>query len=82
MKLSLLSGLIVVVAMSGVFYMSPAQFADLQRLPNEARRAQLRLPDTCRPKLSALKVSERSSGDMAVLVSCEARRPPTIKPRE
>ena len=78
-----LNGLIVATALSGIFYMSPEQFADLQRLPNEERRAQLRLPDTCRPKLSAMKVSKKGSGRMAVLVSCGARRtPPTeVRPR-
>lgn len=76
-----LDGVLVAAALSGIIYMTPTEFADLQRLPNEARRAQLRLPDTCRPKLSALKVSAKRSGRMAVLVRCTPRTPPTELPR-
>jgi hypothetical protein len=73
------SGVLAATALSGIVYMSPVEFADLQRLPNAERRVRLGMPDTCRPKLSALKVSKKSSGRMAVLVSCDPRRTPATE---
>ena len=67
---------IVAAALSGIIYMTPAEFASLQSLSNDARRARLGMPDTCRPGLTAVKMSTKRSGRMAVLVSHQ-RQPPS-----
>ena len=68
---------IVAAALSGIIYMTPAEFASLQSLSNDARRARLGMPDTCRPGLTAVKMSTKRSGRIAVLVSCHKRRSPS-----
>ena len=68
---------IVAAALSGIIYMTPAEFASLQSLSNDARRARLGMPDTCRPGLTAVKMSTKRSGRIAVLVRCHERRPPS-----
>jgi hypothetical protein len=68
---------IVAAALSGIIYMTPAEFASLQSLSNDARRARLGMPDTCRPGLTAVKMSTKRSGRIAVLISCHKRRPPS-----
>ena|GEM_PF-5100937 len=68
---------IVAAALSGIIYMTPGEFASLQSLSNDARRARLGMPDTCRPGLTAVKMSTKRSGRIAVLISCHKRRPPS-----
>ena len=68
---------IVAAALAGIIYMTPAEFANLQSLSNDARRARLGMPDTCRPGLTAVKMSTKRSGRIAVLVRCHERRPPS-----
>jgi hypothetical protein len=68
---------IVAAALSGIIYMTPSEFAHLQSLSNDARRARLGMPDTCRPGLTAVKMSSKRSGRIAVLVSCHKRQPPS-----
>jgi hypothetical protein len=68
---------IVAAALAGIIYMTPAEFANLQRLSNDARRARLGMPDTCRPGLTAVKMSTKRSGRIAVLVICHKREPPS-----
>jgi hypothetical protein len=70
---------LLAAALSGIIYMSPAEFAYLQSLTNDERRARLGMPETCRPGLTAAKMSARPSGRMAVLVRCH-RRPPATSP--
>jgi hypothetical protein len=69
------TGFLAASALSGIIYMSPAEFAHLQSLPNAERRARLGMPDTCRPRLTAVKPSARPSGRIAVHVSCQKRLP-------
>lgn len=74
-----LAAAIPVLAM--IVYMSPIEFAELQGLSNEARRQRLGLPDSCRPSLSAVKVSKRKFGRVGVLVRClERTKAPTVHP--
>lgn len=69
------AGILGVAVLAGIIYMSPSEFAYLQSLPNDARRSRLGMPDTCRPGLTAVKMSARPSGRIAVLVSCHKRVP-------
>lgn len=52
--------------------MSAAEFAALQSLPEQGRRAQLGMPSTCAPGLTALKGDAAKSDRLTVLVSCKA----------
>ncbi|HEU4437834.1 MAG TPA: hypothetical protein VFT36_01215 [Methylomirabilota bacterium] len=67
----------IAAALSGIIYMTPAEFANLQSLSNDARRARLGMPETCRPGLTAVKMGTKRSGRIAVLVSCHKRQPPS-----
>jgi hypothetical protein len=55
--------------------MSTAEFAELQGLPDQARRARLGMPDTCTPGLSAVKVGTGRSGRLTVRIDCKSAEP-------
>ena len=51
--------------------MSAADFATLQRLPDEGRRDRLGMPATCAPGLTALKTERGGADRLMVLVDCK-----------
>ena len=63
---------LVTAVLAVILEMSAVEFAELQRLPTQERRARLGMPDTCTPALSAMKVSKRNSGRVAVLIDCDS----------
>ncbi len=54
--------------------MSAADFATLQRLPEEGRRDRLGMPATCAPGLTALKTDRAGADRLMVLVDCKGVR--------
>jgi len=56
--------------------MSVSEFAELQSLSDEERRARFDLPDGCTPGISAMRAAVVSSQRLIVLVDCKAAEPP------
>lgn len=60
--------------------MSAAEFAALQRLPDDARRDRLGVAATCVPGLSAMKGSATGTDRLTVLVDCKPAGRPGPRP--
>jgi hypothetical protein len=54
--------------------MSAADFATLQRLPDEGRRDRLGMPANCAPALTAINTDRAGADRLMVLVDCKGVR--------
>ena len=61
--------------------MSLLEFAELQSLSDEGRRARLDLPDGCTPAISAMRPAVVSSQRLIVLIDCKATEPAQENPK-
>lgn len=61
--------------------MSALEFAELQRLSDEDRRALLHLPDACVPGITAMRPAVARSQHLIVLVDCKSIEPAQLDPR-
>lgn len=61
--------------------MSLSEFADLQSLSDEGRRARLALPDGCTPGISAMRPAVVSSQRLIVLIDCKSTEPAQQDPK-
>ncbi len=59
--------------------MPVAEFVEIQKLSDEARRARFDLPETCVPDVSAMRPAVANSVRLIVLVDC---RPAATSPYE
>jgi len=55
--------------------MSSSEFAELQSLSDEGRRARFNLPDGCRSGISAMRPAVKSSQRLIVLIDCKSAEP-------
>ena len=61
--------------------MSVLEFAELQNLSDEGRRARLDLPDGCTPGISAMRPAAMSAQRLIVLIDCKAPEPAQEDPK-
>lgn len=61
--------------------MSLAEFAELQSLSDEARRARFGLPNSCTPGVSAMKPAVANSDRLIVLIDCKSAEPVQLDPK-
>ena len=55
--------------------MSVSEFAELQSLSDEGRRARFDLPDGCTPSIAAMRPAVMSSQRLIVLIDCKSADP-------
>lgn len=60
--------------------MSLAEFAELQSLSDEARRARFGMSNRCTPSVSAMKPAVANSDRLIVLIDCKSAEPAQLDP--
>jgi hypothetical protein len=61
--------------------MRPAEFAQLQSLSDEARRARFDLPDHCTPSITATQPTVTKPDRLLVLITCKPTDPSPHGPK-
>lgn len=61
--------------------MSASEFAELQSLSDEGRRARLGLPDGCTPGISAMRPAVARFRQLIVLIACKSPEPAQHDPK-